>query len=115
MDLMFFLLLGHFYGDYALQTDSIANNKKHSIRHLSIHSAIYVISIWVAIGAYSLAYKSSLFLSRGNLVFLGILLVQHWLQDFYKSRWGNRSKQFYYIDQALHITVLYLYRIFLTG
>ncbi len=115
MDLMFFLLLGHFYGDYAFQTDHVANKKKESLKHLTLHSMIYVVSIWAAIVAYSLLSDSRLFLSAGSLFFLGFLLIQHWLQDFYKGRWGNHSKQFYYIDQALHITVLYIYRLFMTG
>lgn len=115
MDLMFFLLLGHFCGDYALQSDYIATRKKNSKSVLALHSAIYTATIWATIFIHSLLYGSGLAFSVTTLIFIAALFIQHWLQDFYKGRNVEHSKQLYYVDQALHLVVLYIYRIFLAG
>ena len=37
VDLLFYLLLGHFFGDFALQTDRVAAEKQGSIKVLTYH------------------------------------------------------------------------------
>lgn len=113
MDVLFFLLLGHFCGDYAIQTDNIAQKKKKSRFLLSYHVLTYIICLWIFLAIYSFLYQSGLYLETGVLLFLAILYVEHWLQDFIKSRINRRDKQLYYIDQLLHIIMLYIFRIFI--
>jgi len=113
MDILFFLILGHLAGDYALQTDHMAAGKGKSLSVLSSHVLVYVITIWVFFWFYSLLYQSGLALKTSTLLFLPSLYILHWLQDFAKSRLRNCSKQIYYLDQVLHIAVLYIYRIFI--
>ena len=113
MDILFFLILGHFCGDYAFQTDRMAEYKKSSLKILSYHVTVYTICIWVFFLFYSLLYHPGLFYQTVTLIFLGALYIQHWIQDFFKSRSKTCSKQDYYIDQVIHIAVLYFYRIFI--
>ena len=113
MDILFFLMLGHLFGDFALQTDNMATHKKKSLVILTYHVIIYTICLWGFFIFYSLLYQSGLFLRIATIIFLGIVFILHWLQDFIKSRHNNNSKQAYYLDQALHIAVLYIYRIFI--
>jgi len=113
MDILFILILGHLFGDYALQSDRIAENKKKSLAVLSCHVAIYVLSIWAFILFYSILYKAGLFLDITTLLFLSFLYIEHWIQDLIKNRIDKCSKQIYYLDQALHLAVLYIYRIFI--
>ena len=113
MDILFFLILGHLIGDYALQTDYMASHKKSSRFVLTFHVAVYILSIWAMFGIYSLLYNPGLFISLTTVIFLIVLFAQHWLQDFIKSRYNNGSKQMYYFDQVLHLAMLYIYRIFI--
>jgi uncharacterized membrane protein len=113
MDVLFFLILGHFCGDYAFQTDRMAEKKKSSKLALSYHVLIYTLCIWAFLAIYSLLYHPGLYFHTATLIFLTFLLFEHWIQDFLKSRITSCSKQAYYIDQILHIALLYLYRIFI--
>ena len=113
MDILFLLILGHIFGDYAFQTDSMATHKKHSLTVLSFHVFAYVGCIWLTFFLYSVIYHPGLFLKLATLLFLGALFIQHWIQDYFKSRFNNGSKQLYYLDQAMHLAVLYIYRIFI--
>ena len=113
MDVLFFLILGHIAGDYAFQTDHMAANKRTSLAVLSYHVFTYIMTIWLFFLFYSLLYEPGLFVRMATLLFLVGLYIQHWLQDFLKSRYKNGSKQMYYLDQFLHIAILYVYRIFI--
>ncbi|MCD6161776.1 MAG: DUF3307 domain-containing protein [candidate division Zixibacteria bacterium] len=113
MDILFFLILGHFCGDYAFQSDRMAERKKSSLIILSYHVIVYTICIGAFFVFYSLLYYPGLFYQTATLLFLGILYIEHWVQDFIKNRNETCSKQNYYIDQMIHIAVLYFYRIFI--
>ena len=113
MDVLFFLILGHFCGDYALQSDRLAQRKNSSKFLLAFHVLIYVLALWVIMLVYSLIYQPGLFLEASLLLFLIFLFAEHWLQDFIKGKIQYRSKQLYYIDQVIHIVLLYIYRIFI--
>jgi len=108
MDILFFLILGHLAGDYAFQTDRMAAEKGRSLTVLSIHTTVYVITLWFFFLLYSLIYHPGLYIQGATLLFLGALYIQHWGQDFLKSRYKNGSKQMYYLDQVIHLAVLYL-------
>jgi hypothetical protein len=111
-DVLFFLLLGHVFGDYALQTDHMAKTKGTSKVVLSLHVLVYTITIgaswWLGIALT----KSPEFFTVTHLFVLCALYVQHWLQDYLKTAKSNGSKQGFFIDQALHIAALYVIRIF---
>lgn len=113
MDVLFFLILGHIAGDYAFQTDYMAAGKRTSKAILSYHVLVYISTIWVFIIFYSLLYQPGLYIEAITFVFLAGLYIQHWFQDFFKSRYANGSKQMYYLDQFMHLAVLYVYRIFI--
>lgn len=110
MDLMWFLMLAHLVGDYALQTDRMAAQKGTSLGHLTAHIAVYVGTLFVTLWIYGSVTGLFSFWTVATLGALAVIFVIHWVQDFSKSRFFNGSKQAYYIDQTLHILQLFLLR-----
>lgn len=110
-DTLFFLILGHIFGDFAFQTDYMAKNKGSNNAVLSLHVLIYVVTIaafwWL--GEALLGQRA--FPTPLAVVVLVALYVQHWLQDFIKSNKTNGGKHAFFIDQAAHLAVLYIIRI----
>lgn len=109
MDSLFFLFLGHFAGDYAFQSDALVKNKTSSYTALLLHVIIYSFCIIAAIAFHDIFYNPDLFIAV--LKWIPAILVLHYIQDFVKSRFSNGSKQFYYIDQFVHISILFAVRI----
>lgn len=109
-DLLFFLILGHIFGDFAFQTDHMAKFKGSDKAILSLHVLIYVATIAAFWWAGDLLAKSNTFPSLFALGILVVLYLQHWLQDHIKSSNGN-GKHAFFIDQAIHLAVLYVIRI----
>ena len=62
---------------------------------------------------YSILFRPGLFFVISTLIFLAVLFIEHWIQDFLKGKSELHNRQTYYIDQVLHIAVLYFYRIFI--
>jgi uncharacterized membrane protein YphA (DoxX/SURF4 family) len=112
-DLLFFLLFGHFVGDFALQSDKMAATKGESRRVLTWHVSIYTLciagSLWIGL----FLKGSEIFLTLTTLIVIVALWGIHWLQDFIKMTRYNGDKQAFFVDQALHLLQLYLIRIFI--
>jgi len=77
-DLLFFLLLGHIAGDFALQSDRMAATKGYSKIVLTWHASIYMlcvaISLWI--GLYLNGPDS--FFTLTTLAVLAALWIVHW-------------------------------------
>ena len=114
-DLLFFLLLGHYIGDFALQSDKMAQNKANSKGTLSLHVLIYTVTIALFL-AYGLnIHESDAFMNPTTILVLAAVYLIHWIQDYTKSKSFNGSKQAYYIDQSIHILTLVIIRIYVYG
>jgi hypothetical protein len=110
MDLIIFLLLGHYIGDFGLQTDRMAADKKNSKSRLTLHVFTYTITICMSFMLYWALEGMDNPVSGALLAMLTVILfATHWLQDYIKGRLGN-SKQLYYIDQSLHMVLLVVFR-----
>lgn len=115
LDLLFFLLLGHYLGDFALQSDKMAQNKGRSPSFLSLHVLIYITTLSLLL-AYGLSFHQGYsFMSLTTILVLAIVGVIHWIQDLIKARKFNDSKQAYYVDQAIHVSILLIIRIYVYG
>jgi len=115
MDLIIFLLIGHYMGDYGLQSDRMASMKRSSPATLTLHVFTYTITIILAFALYWVLERFDAPPSYRVLVLLAVILfVTHWAQDFVKSR-INGPKQLYYVDQSLHIILLVVFRYILVG
>ncbi len=114
-DLLFFLLLGHFLGDFALQTDVMARDKGCSQSVLSKHVAMYTLTIGVALAVGLYLSGSDAFLTPTTAAVLIVVFVEHWIQDFSKPALFNAGKQGFFIDQALHVLVLFIVRVVVYG
>ncbi|MBD3170349.1 MAG: DUF3307 domain-containing protein [candidate division Zixibacteria bacterium] len=115
MDLIIFLLLGHYVGDYGLQTDTMATRKKESIYYLTLHVLTYTLTIAGTVVLYGLIEG---FTKLPSIPLMGILaailFITHWAQDYVKSRLSP-SRQLYYIDQSLHMLLLVIFRYIILG
>lgn len=111
MDLIMYLLLGHFLGDFALQSDYMAQKKTNCMRVLTFHVLIYVLVIAAVLSLHSLLTQRNYFLSWTVLILLGILFAVHWVQDYLKGHVLPKTKQVYYADQILHVALLYALRV----
>ena len=56
LDLLFFLLLGHYLGDFALQSDKMAKYKGESVSVLSLHVLVYTSTLALLL-AYGLSFR----------------------------------------------------------
>jgi len=110
MDMMWFLMLSHLVGDYALQSDGIALRKRSSRKILTGHVVIYVVTLAFTLAIYSYFTGQFAFLSLRVMTALFVIFALHWIQDDIKARRFADSGQAYYIDQALHIIQLFLLR-----
>jgi len=113
VDPMWFLLMAHLVGDYGLQSDRMAEQKRTSISVLTLHVLIYTGTLGLTVWIYGEITGSSRFWSVSVLVILAALFITHWLQDYFKGRFF-RSRQAYYLDQILHVTALFAVRWLIT-
>jgi hypothetical protein len=95
------LLFAHWVGDYALQTNEMANRKGDSLRWLNIHVIVYSLPI--------LAAALILFDWRMALKYTLVNSLLHWMIDFTTTRIAgqvrDKPRLFYPIigfDQFLH-------------
>lgn len=113
MDPLFSFLFGHIIGDYALQTDNMAKNKSQNYRLLLFHCLIYVATLGAMSFLHDMFFHSDIFFRV--LPWLVPIFVIHLLQDMLKSRFFNGHRQFYYIDQSLHLAAIYALRVIIGG
>jgi len=113
MDPLFFFLLGHIIGDYAFQNDTMAANKQKINGLLILHATIYSLAIAASAYIHDLFYRPFIFLS--TLPWLIAIFALHIIQDFVKAKYLGKWRQYYYIDQSLHLAALYALRIIVGG
>jgi len=110
-DLLFFLILGHYIGDFALQSDRMAEFKPTSRTVLSQHVAVYTATLAAFLWLGLWLNGSDLFFTATTAVVLAFVYVEHWLQDLVKGWKFANGKQGFFFDQALHLIVIYLMRV----
>lgn len=97
------LLVSHMIGDFVLQTDWIAENKRRNPRALLIHVALYTLSF---VPIIVLTCLGGLEWQIGLLILLTIA-VTHYTIDSSKldlgSKWVPKALA---VDQTLHLVVL---------
>jgi len=106
---MWFLLLAHLTGDYALQSDRMAEQKRRSLGVLSLHVLIYTLTIAIVLWVFSRLTGAYTFWTWRVAGLLAPLYLAHWAQDYTKGRHFS-SRQAYYSDQVLHVIQLFIIR-----
>ncbi|MCK4636048.1 MAG: DUF3307 domain-containing protein [Candidatus Moranbacteria bacterium] len=90
MDLIFNLIACHFIGDFALQSNFLANNKGKS---------------WEINFYHAITYTSTFILfSDISLTFYSLIFFSHLIIDPLKAKYGIIKT--IYTDQILHIVIL---------
>jgi len=110
-DLLFFLLLGHYLGDFALQSDEVAQLKPSSRVILTYHVAYYTLVITLSLLVGLIVNNQEGFFTTMTLTVILSIFATHWIQDLIKGLKFNGTKQAFFVDQALHVLVLFLVRI----
>lgn len=112
MDIFTWLLMGHLIGDWLLQNDWMARNKRQSLFTLAgmVHFTIYTATIIGVVWLSGLREKGLAFYIIAGL----IIFVSHWLVDatnvvqgwmrFYRQ--SNLAIMRVMVDQTLHLIVL---------
>lgn len=113
MDSMWFLIFAHFLGDYAFQTDRMAQCKGKHLPCLLVHTAIYALTIGLVYYFGSTMTGKPVETPLRLLAACGGIFLLHAAQDFIKARWFSCSRQIYYLDQALHVIQLFAIRLWL--
>ncbi len=114
-DLLFFLLFGHVCGDFALQSDRMARDKQKSKATLTLHVAIYTLTIAAALLAAYVMADAVVVMQWATIPILLFLFVEHWIQDYVKVNGFAGSKQSFYLDQAIHLLILFALRLTIYG
>lgn len=115
------LLLGHFVGDWVLQNDWMAREKKGGLLTLAgmIHFLIYAATVTGALWLSGVRERGPLF----YLLFGGLVFASHWLIDGTDGveRWMRFFRQSrleivrLMVDQTLHLLVLVVLTMVLIG
>lgn len=91
------LILGHYIGDYALQSEWVATNKRNDVYVLFAHSAIYTFVITAICSAFG---YFSLYLTL--FIMIGHFLMDNWKNNYTQCPWALP------IDQAIHMGQLFI-------
>lgn len=98
----FYLLLGHLTGDFALQTNKIAENKGRHWRWNLLH--VLVVTLFTIFFTYQF-----------GAILLGMVLINgviHFFLDYYKTEIAIKLRlpdlAGFLLDQSIHILILYL-------
>jgi hypothetical protein len=110
-DLLFFMLFGHICGDFALQTDRMAKEKRTSKATLTLHVTVYTLTIAASLLAAYLLTDVVSIMQWMTIPVLLFIFVEHWIQDYVKVNGGGASKQAFYLDQAVHLLILFVLRL----
>lgn len=76
------LILAHLVGDYLLQNDFIAQNKKSNKSVCVLHVVLYILPFIAILSTYG-SLTSSLYSLTCSLLFFLLVATQHFLQDYY--------------------------------
>ena len=113
MNIVLLILLGHWIGDFVFQSSSMAKQKSHSLKWLTIHVMIYCLILFLTIvPVFGLLLAAKFIAINGAL---------HWITDFFTSKLSVKHQDnpriFYPIlgfDQLVHTAgLIYTYEIFL--
>ena len=108
LQIIFAILIGHWVGDYVLQTEKMAVGKSSSIKWLTIHAAIWTASMMIIVVPFSSSVSIWVW-----VLFMGAL---HWFQDFVTSRINaffqkNKWIKMFWLgigtDQLLHYLIMF--------
>ncbi len=106
----------HIVGDYYLQSDKIAYNKKNKVGPLLLHCLVYaVVAYIIIIPVWSLQV----------VIYTGLVVAVHFVIDMlkfifykttkkfmshmaYKDFWQTKGKVVYIVDQVLHVISIFI-------
>ena len=118
LQVIFGILLIHWFADFVLQTDKQALGKSKEWKWLLNHTINYSL-VWLIVSAFLAGFTSNWYL----LLFAPITFVCHTATDYYTSRvnsqlWEQKKVHQFFVsigfDQILHYVQLFLTYYYLT-
>lgn len=113
----FFMLVGHFIGDFVLQTRHMAKKKSSSNYYLTMHVFVYSLAniiLWlIFLPLFGVTYDKFTIMTS-----LLVIFITHWLTDYFTSKQTGKyylegeagEKKFFTMigfDQTLHFLQLF--------
>lgn len=110
------ILIGHWVGDFCLQTEEMGTRKSSDNMWLTAHVAIYTLSLFLVFLVFTFFLNSLV----GIIVWVLINAILHWITDYYTSRWAKKlwAEKNYYgfpsffsvigLDQVIHYVCLFV-------
>lgn len=92
---IFWLLAGHFFGDFTFQSEWMKREKGKSWEMNGYHAIVYTATVFVIAGIGGIVLSP---------LALAILFASHFLIDPLKARWGIIKH--IWVDQIFHIIIL---------
>lgn len=97
LEILLYLLTGHFIGDFAFQTAWMYAEKgklwKANFAHAAVYTSVILIVVRIGMGSIPISISA-----------LALIAVSHFIIDPLKARWG--IIKYFWLDQLLHIAVL---------
>lgn len=97
MEIFFWLIAGHFLGDFAFQSAWMSEEKGSSWEINAYHAATYAATMLVVMAIGGLYLPPAI---------MGLFFISHFLIDPLKARWGIIKS--IWLDQILHFMVIVL-------
>ena len=113
--MIYIAILGHFLSDFALQNDSMIKRKKDSalIGTIMHSSCVAGITAAMFLGFYLLNHLLNMTTLIDCSKIFGYIFATHFIIDFIKYSINKESLLVNIIDQALHITAIFLLFMFI--
>jgi hypothetical protein len=118
LHLFFIIMIGHWVGDFVLQSDWMARNKSRDWMALTLHVGIYSIVMTLTFGIATVALGLVVpFFLYSLATFQVVTFVTHWVTDYFSSKAthllrerGDYHNMFVVIglDQLIHYYTLIL-------
>ena len=103
------MLIGHLFGDFYLQSDSLVKKRKECKRYIVLHGLIYTICVGVVFGICVKVSSESFFaliiLCFGHLI---IDILKSFFDKPKNSKTIRKYTVIFCVDQALHIINIFL-------
>ncbi|MGQ9855809.1 MAG: DUF3307 domain-containing protein [Fervidobacterium sp.] len=108
LDIFPYLLFGHLFGDYVLQTGYIAAKKSKDIKVLGIHIVLILVSQLVFVFGKGFGVKEFIVIAMLSGIHFLIDLIKFHCKTVFCNSW-----KYYLIDQSFHLSSLIFVATFL--
>lgn len=92
MEWFIYLLFGHLFGDYLLQNNWMALNKKHNFKACIAHCTIYTLAVtaFLVAGGINCTFQLFSLIFLSHIILDGTTLVDKWMKFYNVRSWNTQ-------------------------